>query len=350
MERAPQRAPPSSLSAGPASVLFARQGMQTNIVYRIVRRCSPEGFGLMTAYIRHHTRPVRAATAFTLIELLVAISIVVLLIAILLPVLGSARNAAEHAKQLSGIRQVMIGYASYNNEYAGHVMWGFPPFGGYTTIDGGPVSVYIEGTSDTALNGTYESLPSVAAQRYPWRLYPYFNKVWEVLHSHQDQVPTGAYELSIDPSLGLNSAYIGGQDKVTASNQLDGFIEDPPGGNSLVANRGRHVVFREQEVLRPSRLLVFAEVRQWSPGVGLTDLGLPYLSPPRGNGHRWVAAGDDIQPLPPFSGNLVGAPIGRYSSGAATGFFDGHAKTLTPLELEDMRYWANKAEEPDYDF
>lgn len=60
----------------------------------------------------------RAADGFTLIELLVVIAISALLIGILLPTLGSARNAARNLKYASNMRQLPIGHALYPNDFA----------------------------------------------------------------------------------------------------------------------------------------------------------------------------------------------------------------------------------------
>ena len=58
----------------------------------------------------------RARTGFTLIELLVSISIIAVLIGLLLPALGAARNSARRTKCLANLRSLGQAFRLYLNE------------------------------------------------------------------------------------------------------------------------------------------------------------------------------------------------------------------------------------------
>lgn len=61
----------------------------------------------------------RRSSAFTLIELLVVISIIALLVAILLPALANARNAARDVVCLNNMKQLGIATYAYQAENKG---------------------------------------------------------------------------------------------------------------------------------------------------------------------------------------------------------------------------------------
>lgn len=77
----------------------------------------------------HHPR--RPVSAFTLIELLVVIGIIGLLIAILLPVLGKAREQAKATACASQLRQLGLGLMIYSQNNAG---W-LPSWSGWHALE-----------------------------------------------------------------------------------------------------------------------------------------------------------------------------------------------------------------------
>ena len=71
-----------------------------------------------------HRRGGRSLTAFTLIELLVVIAIIALLMALLFPVLRSAREMGQRAVCLSNLRQLTLAWLAYATEYDGVLVKG----------------------------------------------------------------------------------------------------------------------------------------------------------------------------------------------------------------------------------
>jgi len=83
---------------------------------------------------RTSTTSSRHTTGFTLIELLVVVAIIALLIAILLPSLGKAREKAKLTKCLSNLRQIGLAAFMYQGENGGY----FPSPAGDATSGGHP--------------------------------------------------------------------------------------------------------------------------------------------------------------------------------------------------------------------
>jgi prepilin-type N-terminal cleavage/methylation domain-containing protein/prepilin-type processing-associated H-X9-DG protein len=67
--------------------------------------------------------------AFTLIEGLVVVAIIGLLVAITLPAVQAAREAARRSQCLNNLKQYGIAISTYVSSYDGHLPWGISPSG-----------------------------------------------------------------------------------------------------------------------------------------------------------------------------------------------------------------------------
>src|SRR5690242_12573463 len=74
---------------------------------------------------RRHIPMRRTRDGFTLVELLVVIGIIALLVAILLPALNRAREAASSAKCMSNLHQIGLGIQSYAALHSGYLVPGW---------------------------------------------------------------------------------------------------------------------------------------------------------------------------------------------------------------------------------
>ena len=282
----------------------------------------------------------RLRRAFTLVELLVVIAIIAVLMSILLPALSGARDGAKQVRGESDLRQILMGYTAYQADSDDWVLFGYSP----GSIAGCAIEIHDPDSGHT--------FGAPVVNRYPWRLSPYVANVWGVIFSHTSPPPRPtsadsqseafmkAYYLSLIPTFGINAVYVGGY-----FNAYDGFIVV---GNTAYPNTGQHVVFRADEVRRPSRLITFADSKWRNFGIDEGDKGLYWATPPRAKGHKWRVTNNRFEIVE--TSMLVGLPEGRYTNRTITGFFDSHVEALTPSKLEDMRLWANWADELDYDY
>lgn len=285
----------------------------------------------------HQTKPVRRGRVpgFTLIELLLVISIIALLIALLIPGLSQARKVCFQARELSAAQQLISAFAMYADDNKSAVLPGYPT----ATMVSGPMIVTDE---------SGERITGEVAQRYPWRLAPYLDynfrglyKDYRLLTHLRDAEPEYIsmgvdyrYVVSLFPSLGMNTAFIGGSAHHLGFNP------------SALGMYGKFYITRIDEPQRTDKLIVFCSARAEA------QAALPGLAPPQGYfrvdspyllARNWQATYD---PNAPYPGTNSGFVACRYSGKAVTSLFDGHAATINWDDLQDMRRWADRATNP----
>jgi prepilin-type N-terminal cleavage/methylation domain-containing protein len=261
-----------------------------------------------------------ARRGFTLIELLVVIAIIAILAAMLLPCLAKAKIRARMTEETSAGRQLLLAVQMYGDDQNGAVFPGY--VADYNAIDnlGKPLS-----------------FPENA--RYPWRIVPYLSGSMRLIYSGENRAKlieleatsqaNYVYSVSLYPSLGINSYFIGG-------NQSDFSAED---GNMLFG--AGTVVTKVNGIKNPSALMAFMSAR--STVTGNSAQGYFQITPPYLKTRQWAASYS-----PAAAPNFWGFVSPRFNNRSVAALLDGHVENFNMTEMQDMQHWCNRADRADW--
>ena len=255
---------------------------------------------------------------FTLIELLVVIAIIGILVTVVSSLASRVYGIAKTASETSALRTLLTGYATHTTENKGVLLPGYPDLSDST--------VY-------APNG--EELFGPAKERYPWRIAPYLDDAMNALYVN-DQLEklkeiglTETYQISLYPSFGLNSEWLGGDYRSTSDPILEDF------GYRLAAKS-------MGDVKKPTQQIVFASAKAPGPNnsnQGYFELKSSHLPLGTGNTWRWHTINSEPSNVETTDSADHGNLSCRHSGEVLSGHLDGSIESLSLKELADMRRW-----------
>lgn len=259
---------------------------------------------------------------------MVVVAIIVLVIAVLFPAIGSVRNRTAQAREMATARNLVTAWTSYATENGGAALPGYK--NGLPAFDQNGAQIAQETIS-------------VAAARYPWRLAPYLSFNFRALYLddnlktledlEQSDYSNYLYQTSVFPSLGLNTTWVGGD-------------ENQGGFNSAYLNAyGKFYLTRLSEARNPARVIAFASARgiDANPGeVGQLTQGYFRVRSPFFTASQWGERYDEVDPA------SCGQVASRHGNRSIIAMIDGHTESKQVEELRDMRMWTDNATTTDW--
>lgn len=274
---------------------------------------------------------------FTLVELLVVVAIVGILLSLILVMAGQAMQSAKNSTEASSLRQVLQSYVLASADQNGKFIEG-----------------YTNNPEETVYDLHGNLVPFPASARYVWRLLPYLDNAADILYVNgQENVLSQtiesecfSYITSLFPSFGLNSQWMGGDFRTTASPALE--------SKRLYAKY-------HSDVKTPANQLVFASAKaptgnEDDPALsdclggsvaGLEE-GFYEVTSPYDFQWRWNTVDGNHSYAPTMNSADHGFLSARHNGKVLTGQLDGSTSTLTIKQLSDMRKWVPRATTHDW--
>ncbi len=242
--------------------------MRSNTRIRIIQRVqlADGSFNMMTN-----------RRGFTIIELLLTIGLVLLLASLIIVALRGVIHAAKRADTSNALRQMTQAYISYAGDHNYALMPGYASKVKVTELGINPRM----GSGNFLVSAAADEislLNASDASSYVWRLAPYMDNTWATMFVDyrspelnarlSDEFNAGIYGLStaansgadsmgisLLPSIGLNSIYLGGDD-VHGSSELRAL-------NPWDNPSGKVAATRMTEVKNPRRIILFGATKYY---------------------------------------------------------------------------------------